>query len=235
MEVNLKLSVAIPTYEMNGKGVEALGFSFNILKKQTLKDFEVVISDHSKYDDIKDLCRYYNEEHLLDVRYYRSDYKVGNGYANMNVAIKACEGEYIKLLCQDDFLYDKDSLEVSYNDLKKSGKFWSAHMYVHSYDRVNFFRNHLPSLNPNIELVNTIGAPSCITIKNENLLEFDEELIYRVDCEWYRRLWNTYGVPYIGFTPTHVNYLHKDQVSNSISKELEEKEIEYIKRKHYNG
>ena len=49
-------SIAIPTYEMKGKGVEYLEHSFQILNNQTFKDFEIIISDHSKSDDIKLLC-----------------------------------------------------------------------------------------------------------------------------------------------------------------------------------
>ena len=39
------ISIAIPTYEMHGHGVEYLRHQFNIFSKQTFQDFEVVISD----------------------------------------------------------------------------------------------------------------------------------------------------------------------------------------------
>ena len=48
------ISICIPTYEMNGMGVEYLEYSFNILYSQTFKDFEIIISDHSESNLIKD-------------------------------------------------------------------------------------------------------------------------------------------------------------------------------------
>jgi glycosyltransferase involved in cell wall biosynthesis len=41
-------SIAIPTYGYNGKGVEYLENNLNVLYNQNFKDFEVIISDHSK-------------------------------------------------------------------------------------------------------------------------------------------------------------------------------------------
>ena len=52
-----KISICIPTYEMGGYGVEYLNHSLNILSKQTYQDFEIVISDQSENNDIKDLCK----------------------------------------------------------------------------------------------------------------------------------------------------------------------------------
>jgi hypothetical protein len=48
-------SIAIPAYGYNGKGKDFLE-KLTILKEQTFEDFEVVISDHSTDDTIKDLC-----------------------------------------------------------------------------------------------------------------------------------------------------------------------------------
>ena len=51
-----KISIAVPTYEYRGKGVEVLEYAFNTMVKQTFKDFDVVISDHSVDDKIEVLC-----------------------------------------------------------------------------------------------------------------------------------------------------------------------------------
>ena len=49
------LSIAIPSYEAKGFGVSYLEKNFNILLNQTFQDFEVVISDNSKDDNILNL------------------------------------------------------------------------------------------------------------------------------------------------------------------------------------
>ena len=52
----MKVSIACPTFEYYGRGVEVLDDMFRTIANQTLKDLEVVVSDHSKIDVIKDFC-----------------------------------------------------------------------------------------------------------------------------------------------------------------------------------
>ena len=52
----LPVSVCIPCYEMHGNGAIHLRRSLDMLSLQTWKNFEVVVSDHSKSDLIKDCC-----------------------------------------------------------------------------------------------------------------------------------------------------------------------------------
>ena len=47
-----KISIAIPTWECNGRGVEFLDDLLRTIEIQKFKDFEVVISDHSENDDL---------------------------------------------------------------------------------------------------------------------------------------------------------------------------------------
>ena len=66
-----ELSVAIPCYEMSGKGVEFLEKSLSIIKNQNV-DFskiEVVISDHSINDDIKKCCDNYKKYKYTNNKY----------------------------------------------------------------------------------------------------------------------------------------------------------------------
>ena len=54
-----KLSIAIPTYEMNGQGATYLTELFETIKFQTFQDIEVCVSDHSQDDSILDVCGEY--------------------------------------------------------------------------------------------------------------------------------------------------------------------------------
>ena len=67
----MKVSIACPTFEYYGRGVEVLDDMFRTIANQTLKDLEVVVSDHSKIDVIKDFC----EENVynLDIKYFRNE------------------------------------------------------------------------------------------------------------------------------------------------------------------
>ena len=64
------LSIAIPSYEAKGFGVSYLEKNFNILLNQTFQDFEVVISDNSKDDNILNLTYKYNR--ILDIKYFKN-------------------------------------------------------------------------------------------------------------------------------------------------------------------
>ena len=94
--MNFDISICIPTYEVNGKGVEYLNHSLSILQNQTYQDFEVVISDHSIDDGIKNLCESWKTR--LDISYIRNEYGRGSISCNTNVAIKHAKGEVIKIL-----------------------------------------------------------------------------------------------------------------------------------------
>src|SRR3989344_2957146 len=103
----IKLSICIPTYEMRGEAKRVLTRSFDILKKQTFKDFEVVVSDNSEDDIIKNLCKN-SEYQLLNINYFKNPRK---GIAqNTNEAIKNAKGEIIKILYMDDYLANGNPL-----------------------------------------------------------------------------------------------------------------------------
>ncbi len=55
------ISVAIPAYESKGRAAEFARFQMESFVKQTYKDFEIVISDHSKDNVIKDICDEYKD------------------------------------------------------------------------------------------------------------------------------------------------------------------------------
>ena len=226
------LSICIPTYEMKGYGNLFLRKSFDILADQTFKDFNVIISDHSKDSLIKDLCNEYKDR--LDIKYVKNTVKRGSSSANINNAIKNADGKLIKILFQDDFLYNEKSLEeiASNFDLEKDK--WLITACIHSNDGLNFFRPFYPKYNRYIHLgKNTISSPSVLTIKNENHLLFDENLIWLMDVDYYKRCYNKFGHPKILNEVNIVNRVGSHQVSNSIVNiSIKIKEIFYILKKY---
>lgn len=224
-----KISIAIPTYEMGGRGREALEFSFEKIATQSFKNFDVVISDHSKDNAIKDLCDQWQDK--INIKYFRNENNRGSASKNTENAIRKSTGEFVKILCQDDWLYNKYSLE-KIADVLNNKVVWLASSYVHSNDKINYFKRHYPTMNDNIFIVNTIGTPSCLTIKNlKDLPGFDENLTYCYDCEWYYRLLKAYGDPVILNEITMVNYLWDNSVTSKITPELINKENQYILEK----
>jgi len=209
------MSICIPTYEMNGKGYIYLRESFDILSRQTFKDFNIIISDHSKDGKIADLCTEYKD--LLDINYYKNNYNLGNSSANINNAIKKADGKIIKILFQDDFLYSEASLEEIINNFDLEKDNWLITACIHSNDGVNFYRPFYPKYNKYIYLgKNTISSPSVLTIKNSDPLLFDEKIIWLMDVDYYKRCYNLFGNPKILNKINVVNRTGIHQVSNSV-------------------
>jgi glycosyltransferase involved in cell wall biosynthesis len=225
------ISITIPTYEMHGLGAKFLEESFVILQKQTYKDFDVVISDHSQNDEIENLCKKYSE--LLDIKYIRNTEKRGNSSANLNNAIKQATGKLIKILFQDDFLFDEKSLEkiVKNFDLEKDS--WLVSACEHSKDGKNFIRPFYPKYNHKIHLgKNTISSPSVLTIKNDSPLLFDENLLWLMDCEYYRKCYDAFGDPKILKTITVVNRVGKHQITKTLATiKIRKQEKKYMIKK----
>lgn len=226
------ISICIPTYEMKGLGHIFLKQSFDILANQIFKDFDVVVSDHSKNDNIKNLCLEYGNK--LKINYHRNTENIGSSSANINNAIKKADGKLIKILFQDDFLFDEKSLEkiVKNFDLERDN--WMVTACTRSKDGVNFFGSFYPKYNNRIHLgINTISSPSVLTIKNENPLLFDEKLIWLMDCDYYKKCYNKFGNPKILNEINIVNRIGGHQVSNSVVNVLTKlKETIYLIKKY---
>ena len=229
------ISIVIPAYEMHGMGAEFLSFSFDKLKDQSFLDFDIVISDHSTNDSIKNLCKKYSKS--LDIKYYRNHENLGNSSANVNNAISLATGKIIKILFQDDFLYSKDSLR----DIKESfdsnpDKKWLVSACEHSTNGTSFYSTVIPELDAGKLLsgVNTISSPSVVSFLNEYNVKFDENLIWMMDCDYYVRMATEFGEPIILEGVNVVNRIWSNQYNNMIPAETKEKETEYIKNKFNN-
>jgi glycosyltransferase involved in cell wall biosynthesis len=219
---------------MGGRGVEFLEQSFLGLRMQTLKDFEIVISDHSKDDNIKNFCESVAKESSMDINYFRNTSGRGSSSANINNAIKCAIGEVIKILFQDDYLCDIDCLKVIYERFNKPQVNWLVTGTVHTSDKVDFFNPMIPKYNSNIYLGNnTISSPSVLAVRNKDVLEFDESLSWLMDVDYYKRLFDKYGLPEIIERILVVNRLWDGQISTTqITQDIIDKEVAYTREKY---
>jgi glycosyltransferase involved in cell wall biosynthesis len=234
MDNNMKIffSIAIPTYGYNGKGSEFLEFSFDKLKNQTFKNFEVVISDHSIDNTIKDICDKWSSD--LDINYIRNEEGRGIISPNINVAMKHCHGEWIKILFQDDFLFDSDSLQKQHDFIINNPKtHWFVTRFMHSNDGHTFYNMYFPRWHEMIWTGdNTMGCPSGITVKNKNLIFFDEGLNWLMDCDYYTKMKNKFGVPSILEDITVVNRTWGNRLTDTIQEDLKIKEFNILKSRY---
>ncbi len=209
------LSVCIPTYEMGGLGHVFLKQSLDKLSIQTFKDFEVVVSDHSKNTLIKDLCSNYKD--TLNIKYIKNTLDLGSSSANINNAIKNANGKLIKILFQDDFLASEKSLDEICANFDLNKDHWLVTACIRSKDGINLYDPFYPKYNRFLYLgKNTIGPPSVMTIKNDRPLLFNSKLIWLMDCDYYKRYYDLFGKPKLINNINIVNRIGPHQISNTI-------------------
>jgi glycosyltransferase involved in cell wall biosynthesis len=228
--VNKLISILIPTYEAKGKGSEFLEYSFERIEIQTFKDYDIIITDDSEDNEINLLCNKWKNK--LDIKYYKNPNQKGTA-SNLNNGLSKVTNKWIKLMDFDDYFIDKYALDRIINKLDNTYN-WLVSSYLHTKDKINYFRYHIPSINQLLCLINTIGTCSGITLKNvDNMPLFDINLKYSHDCDFYYRFWRMYSNPIILDEPTIINYLHNDSVTNTlVNQDLINDETKYIINKY---
>ena len=241
--LNPLVSIAISTFESGGKGHELLKHNLDHILKQDYNNIEIVISDHSSDNKIKDLCEQYNGKkssngNTYPIKYIHNPEHKGNSSQNTNNAISHCRGEYIKILFMDDYLYNESAISNIVTQFQSNpDKKWLVHSYIHTKNYKDFYNLHHPKFSKDIVFCNRIGCPSCLTIHNSVKERFDEKLKWFMDSELYKRILDKYGKPIFLHTkedekPYMVNLHHAGQVTNtSIDKSLISAEKKYINEK----
>jgi glycosyltransferase involved in cell wall biosynthesis len=227
---NPKLSVCIPTYEMNGMGATYLEKSFGVLAKQTLDGFEVIVSDQSLNDDIKELCEVWQGR--LNLRHYWNRDGKRQASANTNHALKMARGAVHKVLFQDDFILSETALQEIFEAFDGLEAMWLLTGSGNTRDGQTIERSMVPHLTPKLHFgKNTVSSPSVLAIRASCEHQFDENLIWLMDVEFYARLWKNYGNPIILPETLVANRLHAHQVSKSIDRAIQKRELDYVRKK----
>ncbi len=226
------ISVCIPCYDMGGKGHVFLRESFEKLVEQTFQDFEVVVSDYSKTPFVRQLCEEYGSK--LSIQYFVNTDPTGGMAANANNAIRHAKGKIIKIVFQDDFLYNEKALQTVADNFDLNTDTWLATGCEHTTDGKTFYRPHIPTYNKNVfRGENTIGSPSVIAIKNDHPLLFDPKLKWLVDCDFYKRYHDTFGPPKLTNAIAVAIRTGDHQITNTeATKKLRKEELKYVIAKH---
>ncbi len=219
----MKISIPVPTYECNGKGWLYLTELLNSILKQTYKNYEVVVSDQSTDDNIKNLVEYYSR--FMDIRWLNARHLERKISPNLNNALDNCTGDIFKYMCGDDFLLTDNCLETIVHEMTNKNNSWLIMGTVHC-DSIHFMHTRMiPYYHNKIHMGgNTISSPSVIATRVKEKL--DENLSMLVDCELYKRLYVKYGEPIIIEEPHICNRIHDNQQQNKLN-HLVEKEKMY--------
>jgi len=183
------ISICIPAY----KRVGFLRRLLDSIALQSYRHFEVVVSDDSDDDSVQRLMAEYQSRFPL--RYYKNSPALGTP-ANWNYAISKAEGEWIKLVHDDDWFASANSLAIFARHAGNGKRFvFSAYRNIFTdtgreeEKRWKVPYNKAILREPNILLAdNVIGPPSVTLVHRDIAQQYDERLKWRVDMEFYIRL-----------------------------------------------
>jgi len=232
----MKLSIAIPTYEMKGHGVSFLLRNLNSINQQVLDKAiisEVVISDHSVNNEIEEFVKQYPAK--FPMKYCKNTILRGNISANTNFAIEQCTGDYVKILFQDDMLVQTDYLEVITNLLINKPVDFILTGANHTINGIDFFDMLSPQKNEFILFgENTISSPSTLTIRQALIKEirFDEHLKLLMDCDYYHQLFSSNRSYHLTPKVQIANGVWQGQTHNNMNGLTVISEVQYLLLKY---
>lgn len=222
-----RFSICIPVWEQHGFGLQYIKDLIYSIQIQTFQNYEIVISDHSINNDIYEFVAT-----LKNIKYVKNLSNRGNGVYNLNQTLIRASGEIIKIMFQDDFMFDRRCLEKFDEAFQDENNKWAVCGCNHTRDGVNFERPMVPSWNDKLlEGVNTISSPSVLAFHNENIELFDEDLTMLMDVAYYYRLGQRYGMPTVIEDCLVTNRCHENQISSRYSGNLND-EIKFCKEKY---
>lgn len=229
-----KISICIPTYEYNGRGVLYLKELIDSIRKQTFSDFDIVISDHSVDDNISEFV--YSLRNEFQIKYLKNSIGRRSQSANINVAIQNAKSKIIKIIFQDDLFFSDDYLQRVVEQFEKSDKKWLVSACNHTNGEV-YYRDFYPKWNENILTNNTLSSPSTISVLRDYIEYFDENIKMLIDTDFYYRMFYIHGEPIYLNDVKVSNREHDQRISNAMQssddyQSILKKEIDYVYKKN---
>lgn len=237
-----EISICIPTYEFKGKGVEYLSDVFDGLKKQTFQDFEIVISDHSLDDSIRDFCE--ESSQYFAITYVQNPNGRGLLAPNTNCALEHALGRILKIMYQDDLIVDDNALTKIKKGFDETNCKWLFHGFTHTTDGIETHRDCVPVwCDMMLQGRNLLGNPSCFAFLNETKMYLDTNLQLLIDTELYHRMRMEHGMPHIISDILVATREHEERTSSTMKYDtridhpnggwlVNRYELEYVEEKH---
>jgi glycosyltransferase involved in cell wall biosynthesis len=207
----MKVSICIPTY----RSAETLRRCVDSILLQDFNDYEIIITDDSQNDDLKDIS-------TIDprIKYIKNEYPLGSP-ENWNKAILYANGEYIKIMHHDDWFSNQTSLTQFVEALDNNPH--SLFVFSGCSDiglknikrKISFKNTRLLKKNTDVLFRNNIiGAPSVTMYRNKSTIQFDKNLVWLVDIDFYIRILNN-NRNFVTIPDSLVNIgISEDQITN---------------------
>lgn len=225
------ISVVIPTY----KNLALCQQAVDSVLKQKECDFELIITDDTPGKEIEDWVNSLDSERI---RYYHNVPSKG-AIDNWNYGLSLAKGDNFILLHHDESFADDNFLEQVEQKLAK----WDVVVHGRSVmfgdkvkkDRVpHWFKKIGFALKYPLFTLNFIGPCACVAFRKSVAVDFDTRLHWKVDTEWYYRLFkNANSVKYFNTPAIISHHGHQGQITNNINiEEVAAADIKIIKEKY---
>ncbi len=216
MKVTPLISICIPAY----KHIDYLERLLNSISTQTFKDFEVVITDDSPDDGVEILLKKISPN--FTVYYYKNKIALGTP-ENWNEAIRKANGDWIKIMHNDDWFATDHALQVFYDATQQN---LTADFFFSAFQNVNvdsgkkevvrlsftdklFLKSNVYNLLKKVY----IGNPSCTMVRKNLNIWYDKRYKFIVDFEYYIRVIRQTKIPvYIDKVLLNIGF-HSEQVT----------------------
>jgi len=158
--------------------------------------------------------------------------KEGRMGQTYNACIKKAKGDIIKLMGMDDYFYEPVSVEKIVIAFNKPEVYWLGTGCVHDTDG-DLHDPHKPEWNDRLyKGYNTLGGFAVISMRNKDIPEIDETLDWTVDVDWYWRIYQKHGLPYVIDDMVVAVGIGEHQTTNKLPMEQKRKEWELTSRKY---
>jgi glycosyltransferase involved in cell wall biosynthesis len=221
------ISICIPAYEYD----YLLKRCLNSIISQSYDNYEVVITDDSRHDELRSVVETFNDSRI---RYYKNDIPLGSP-ENWNKSVQLARGEIIKILHHDDWFSDNQSLHelahyflsdasvkgifCNFNKADEKGLIPNRPLSTASFDKIVQQPERLL-------YANFLGAPSVFTFRRTVLYQFDNRYKWYVDVVYYiHYLINEGNARYINSRLVNVTSNAQTQITNTLNKEKKVQEL----------
>ncbi len=184
-------SIIIPTY----KNPDILKTVMDSVLSQTFQDFEMIITDDSPDDQVKDFIEaQYKDDRII---YFQNRVALGTP-ENWNSGIKKASGEWIKLLHDDDWFAADNALERFAEAINKNP---DAKVFHCDYENVfldggyyakpragQYLKKQFKENKFTLVSRNFIGPPSVVLTHSSLEFNYDGALKWMVDIDYYMRI-----------------------------------------------
>ena len=201
------ISICIPTYNRTKYLPRLLDSIIN----QSFINYNIIVTDNSEDDRIEKLLDRYRER--LPIKYHKNVPAL-NMAGNWNKSFELADGEWIKLMHDDDWFASNTALQ-KFADATKSGRRFIYCGRFDFYEENSALKEQVLSNNeflkikqnpPLLYAKNSIGPPSLLMFHSSVNELYDPTLQWFVDIEYYIRMLQKEDAVYIHEPLVNINY-----------------------------